>query len=60
MILGTAAKPEVLAELPRERVMAALDGVDGEVVVEGWTEGDRRARSSTGCASFAIWSASSW
>lgn len=38
VILGTAATPEVLAELPRERVVAALDGVDGEVVVRGWTE----------------------
>ncbi|MEQ8844425.1 MAG: phosphoribosyl-ATP diphosphatase [Phycisphaerales bacterium] len=36
VILGTAARPEVLAELPRERVIAALDGVDGRVVVEGW------------------------
>jgi len=38
IILGTAATPEVVAELPRERVIAALDGVDGEVVVRGWTE----------------------
>jgi phosphoribosyl-ATP pyrophosphohydrolase len=38
VILGTAATPEVLVELPRERVVAALDGVDGEVVVRGWTE----------------------
>jgi phosphoribosyl-ATP pyrophosphohydrolase len=38
VILGTAATPEVLAELPRDRVLAALDGVDGEVVVRGWTE----------------------
>jgi phosphoribosyl-ATP pyrophosphohydrolase/phosphoribosyl-AMP cyclohydrolase len=38
VILGTAATPEVLAELPRERIIAALDGVDGEVVVRGWTE----------------------
>ena len=38
VILGTAATPEVLRELPRERVIAALDAVDGEVVVEGWTE----------------------
>lgn len=36
VILGTAATPEVLAALPRERVMVALDGVEGEVVVEGW------------------------
>ncbi len=36
VILGTAANPEVLCDLPRERTMVALDGVDGEVVVEGW------------------------
>jgi phosphoribosyl-ATP pyrophosphohydrolase/phosphoribosyl-AMP cyclohydrolase len=38
VVLGTAAKPEVLRELPRERVIAALDARDGEVVVEGWTK----------------------
>ena len=37
VILGTAARPEILRHLPRERVIAALDAVDGEVVVEGWT-----------------------
>ena len=36
IILGTAAHPELLSRLPRERVIAALDAVDGEVVVEGW------------------------
>ncbi len=36
VILGTAATPEVLSQLPRERVIAAVDAVDGEVVVEGW------------------------
>ena len=36
VILGTAARPEVLTELPRERVIAALDASHGEVVVEGW------------------------
>jgi phosphoribosyl-ATP pyrophosphohydrolase/phosphoribosyl-AMP cyclohydrolase len=36
VIIGTAAEPELLASLPRERVIAALDCVDGEVVVEGW------------------------
>lgn len=36
VILGTAAVPEVLRELPRERVIAALDAWQGEVVVEGW------------------------
>lgn len=37
IILGTAAKPELLAKLPRDRVIAALDAMHGEVVVEGWT-----------------------
>lgn len=37
IILGTAATPEVLRMLPKDRVIAALDAVDGEVVVEGWT-----------------------
>lgn len=36
VILGTAARPEVLGELPRERVVVALDALDGDVVVEGW------------------------
>ncbi len=38
VILGTAATPEVLAELPRDRVMAALDSIDDDVVVKGWRE----------------------
>ncbi len=36
VILGTAARPEVLRELPRERTIAAVDCLDGEVVVDGW------------------------
>ncbi len=36
VVLGTAATPEVLSRLPRERVVAALDAVHGEVVVDGW------------------------
>jgi phosphoribosyl-ATP pyrophosphohydrolase len=36
VVLGTAARLEVLKELPRERVIAALDTRHGEVVVEGW------------------------
>lgn len=36
IILGTAARPEILRHLPRARTIAALDAVDGEVVVEGW------------------------
>ncbi len=38
VILGTAATPEVLSQLPRERVIAALDAVHGDVVVKGWRE----------------------
>ena len=36
VILGTRAVPEVLSKLPRDRVIAALDAVDGEVVDHGW------------------------
>ena len=36
VVLGTAARPEVLRELPGQRVIAALDARHGEVVVEGW------------------------
>jgi len=36
VVLGTAARPEVLEKLPRARVIAALDARHGEVVVEGW------------------------
>ncbi|MGD9507151.1 MAG: phosphoribosyl-ATP diphosphatase [Geminicoccaceae bacterium] len=42
VILGTAARPEILSRLPRERVIAALDARHGEVVVEGWQEGTGR------------------
>ena len=42
VVLGTAAVPEVLQELPRERTIAALDARHGEVVVKGWTEGTGR------------------
>lgn len=36
VVLGTAARPDVLEKLPPERVIAALDARHGEVVVEGW------------------------
>jgi phosphoribosyl-ATP pyrophosphohydrolase/phosphoribosyl-AMP cyclohydrolase len=36
IIIGTAAEPELLRELPRERVIVALDAEDGDVVVDGW------------------------
>ncbi|MFO1037465.1 MAG: phosphoribosyl-ATP diphosphatase [Geminicoccaceae bacterium] len=43
VILGTMAVPEILSQLPTERVIAALDARDGEVVVQGWTERTGRA-----------------
>jgi phosphoribosyl-ATP pyrophosphohydrolase len=39
IVLGTAATPDLLRHLPRDRVIAALDARDGEVVVEGWKSG---------------------
>ncbi|MGF1477377.1 MAG: phosphoribosyl-ATP diphosphatase [Geminicoccaceae bacterium] len=42
IILGTAARPDLLSQLPRARVIAALDARDGEVVVEGWKRGTGR------------------
>jgi phosphoribosyl-AMP cyclohydrolase / phosphoribosyl-ATP pyrophosphohydrolase len=42
VMLGTKAEPEFLAELPKERLIAALDEKEGQVVVEGWTRGTGR------------------
>jgi len=39
VILGTAADPDLLSRLPRERVMAAVDARHGEVVDQGWQHG---------------------
>ncbi len=36
IIIGTAATPDFLCALPRERTIAALDAIDGEVVTHGW------------------------
>jgi phosphoribosyl-ATP pyrophosphohydrolase len=36
IVLGTAAQPEFLRQLPRDRLIAALDARNDEVVVEGW------------------------
>lgn len=36
VILGTAATPEILRELPSDRVIAALDARNDRVVIEGW------------------------
>ncbi len=37
IILGTAATPEILSQLPRQRVIVALDALHDEVVTHGWT-----------------------
>lgn len=37
IVLGTAATPELLCQLPQDRVVAAVDAVHGEVVDHGWT-----------------------
>jgi phosphoribosyl-ATP pyrophosphohydrolase/phosphoribosyl-AMP cyclohydrolase len=39
LIVGTAATPEFLVELPRRVVLAAVDARDDEVVDHGWTVG---------------------
>lgn len=60
IIIGTAATPELLAALPRERVIVALDARDGEVVVEGWTRGtghsiaDRMVELRDLCGGFLV------
>ncbi|MFG0285057.1 MAG: phosphoribosyl-ATP diphosphatase [Phycisphaerales bacterium JB039] len=38
IILGSAAEPDLLSRLPRQRLIAALDARDGEVVVDGWRQ----------------------
>jgi phosphoribosyl-ATP pyrophosphohydrolase len=43
IVIGTAAEPELLSKLPRERVIAALDAEHGEVVVHGWRTKTGRA-----------------
>lgn len=38
VIIGTAAHPDLLRRLPRERVVVAVDSIDGEVVTHGWRQ----------------------
>jgi phosphoribosyl-AMP cyclohydrolase / phosphoribosyl-ATP pyrophosphohydrolase len=60
IIVGTAARPEILRELPADRVIVALDAYDGEVVVEGWktktgrTILDRMKELEGLCAGFLV------
>ena len=39
VVIGTAATPELLTELPSDRVIVALDSRDGEVLTHGWRRG---------------------
>jgi len=39
VIIGTAASPDLLEELPADRVIVALDSRDGEVLSHGWRQG---------------------
>lgn len=43
IVIGTAATPAFCAQLPRERIVAAVDAAHGEVVVEGWRTRTGRA-----------------
>ncbi|MFT7542296.1 MAG: phosphoribosyl-ATP pyrophosphohydrolase/phosphoribosyl-AMP cyclohydrolase [Gammaproteobacteria bacterium] len=38
VVIGTAANPELLSQLPPERVVVALDALRGEVVTHGWRQ----------------------
>src|SRR5271168_3140845 len=38
VIIGTAADPELLRQLPRERTMVAIDSRNGHVTTNGWRE----------------------
>lgn len=60
VIVGTAAEPEFLARLPRERVIVALDSRDGHVVTHGWRRSsnktllDEIARLRDVCSGFLV------
>jgi len=38
IVLGTAARPEILRQLPKDRVIVALDERRGQVVTHGWRQ----------------------
>jgi len=58
LIIGTSATPELLSQLPKERLMVALDHRDGQVVDHGWTQStgeslqDRAQRLAPYCGSY--------
>lgn len=43
VIIGTAATPELLSSLPRDRVIVALDSRDGDVLSHGWRRSTGRS-----------------
>jgi len=57
VVIGTAASPELLRQLPRERVIVALDSRDDQVLSHGWQRGTghqvvdrmRELRDLAGC-----------
>lgn len=60
IIIGTAAKRELLEQLPHDRVLVALDARDGEIQVEGWKKGtgarvvDRMRELREHCSGFLV------
>ena len=60
LIVGTMASPEFLSSFPRERVMVALDHVNGQVVDQGWqrstgeTLWDRAERLNDHCNGYLV------
>jgi phosphoribosyl-ATP pyrophosphohydrolase len=60
IVIGTAATPDLLRELPADRVIVALDSRDGEVLTHGWRKGSgtgvlERVRELRGlCGGFLV------
>jgi phosphoribosyl-ATP pyrophosphohydrolase/phosphoribosyl-AMP cyclohydrolase len=60
LIFGTAAVPELLSQLPAQKVMVALDHKDGQVLDKGWTREtgeslvDRAQRLSSYCGGYLV------
>ncbi len=60
LIIGTKASPEFLEQFPADKVMVALDHVQGKVVDKGWTNQtdetiwERAARLEPFCSGFLV------
>lgn len=60
VIIGTAAAPELLSQLPADRVIVALDSRNGDVVTHGWRRGtgtsvlERIAQLKGMCGGFLV------